>query len=370
MVNVLQVVRGMNTGGLETVVKSIILNADRTQVSCDCLICDMQKADYEDELRAAQAKVYKIPAPDKAKTAFYRQLYNFFKAHLEYDVVHTHMAFSNGIVALAAKRAGVKVVISHSHGVKLPQEGSIGRIPYEFCMRKTMNQYSNGLIACSKEAGNYLFGERIFDIKGRLFINGIALEKYKFDDKIRQSIRKKMELGSKIVLGTVGSLVPAKNQIQILKIIVHAKRKDLTALIVGDGYLKADLKDYARKNGILDQVIFTGKQSNVIPLLNAMDVFVFPSVSEGFGVALLEAQANGLPCVVSDSIQEEAKVTPNILVAPLAATESEWLRQIEKAVSLGRKSYITDMRQKGMDIRDNCSKLYAWYEELNNESTV
>lgn len=364
MIRVIHVVRTMNIGGLENVVRNILLTSNREEISCDCLICEQESTAYEDELKANGIEIYKIHAPEKSKVKFYKELKGFFETHKQYDIVHAHMAFSNGVIAFAARSAGIKCVISHSHGVQLPSEGSFIRKPYESLMRIWMRKYSTRWMACSKEAGEYLFGSSCFNKKGDIILNGIDIEKYQFDEKIRSDVREKMGIQNNKVLGTVGSIVPAKNQIQIIKILKAIKDSKYKLIIVGDGPEKSKLTEYAAENGLLKQIFITGKQRDIVPYLNAMDVFVFPSISEGFGIAFIEAQANGLPCVISDKIQSEAKIASNIYTVSLDDPLDRWVNKVETAIQNGRENNLDSLQKCGMDTKTNCEKIFSIYRDI------
>lgn len=364
MIKVLHIVNSMNIGGLENVVRSILLNSDKKEVVCDCLICGEEHSYYEKELMNSGVIVYKLKSKSPSKLELYKELLKFFRAHKEYTVVHAHMAFTNGIIAAAASTSGIKNIIVHSHGVKLPKEGTMVRIPYEMTMRFLMGRYSTRLIGCSEMAGKYLFGEKWFKKKGEVFLNSILVEQYKFSNEMRIKTRRQLNVENKIILGTVGSISAAKNQIHLLKILNLIKDKEYAALIVGDGPGKAELLKYTEQNRIGNKLILTGKRDNVIPYLNAMDVFVFPSLSEGFGVALLEAQANGLPCVVSDRIQNEAKIAPNIYTVSLDAPVDEWISTIQKALKTGRSDNMKLLKERGLDAQDSCENITAFYKRI------
>ena len=364
MIRVIHVLRTMNIGGLENVVRNILLTANREEILCDCLICEKENTAYEDDLKAHGIQIYKINAPGKSKLNFYRELKAFFEAHKQYDIVHAHMAFSNGIVALAAHTVGIKCVISHSHGVRLPTEGTFVRKPYELLMRLLMRKYSKGWMACSREAGEYLFGSSCFNKKGNVILNGIDIERYQFNEKVRNNLRKQMGIQENKVLGTVGSIAPAKNQIQILKILRSLNDSNYKVIVVGDGPLKSKLTEYAAENGLSKQIFITGKQRDIVPYLNAMDVFVFPSISEGFGIAFIEAQANGLPCVVSDKIQREAKIASNIYTVALDDSLDKWANKVEIAIQNGREDNLDLLKKSGMDTKTNCEKIFSIYRDL------
>ena len=160
---ILQVVRTMNIGGLENFVKNMLQYLSE-KCDCGCLICDEKKSDHEDDLVKAGIKIYHIPEPDKTKINLYNNLQAFFETHREYDIVHCHMAGTNGIVAKAAKDAGINKVVCHSHGVALQQDEALSMKLYMLCMRKLMQRHADAFIACSKAAGNYLYGQESFGL--------------------------------------------------------------------------------------------------------------------------------------------------------------------------------------------------------------
>lgn len=335
---ILQIVKSMNIGGLENYVRNLILYSQKKH-QCDCLICEEGTSDYEDSLQIAGVKIYHIASPDRYKINIYQNVYHFLKEHPTYDVVHCHMAGSNGVLAKAAKDAGVKKVVCHSHGVSLKEKPSIEDRVYSAMMKHLMKKNGDAFLACSAAAGRYLYGEDFFDRCGKVIPNGIELEKFSFSEEHRQQCRQ--ELGIKeneFVIGHTGSLNGVKNQELLLRIVAELKtsRTDVKAILVGDGDNKKNLLSQMQKDGISTNVRFVGKQREIEKYLSAMDVFVFPSISEGFGISLLEAEANGLPCVVSDRIQPEAKVLQNIQTVSLADSIQQWTEAVMEMRKAGR----------------------------------
>ena len=164
---ILQVVKAMNVGGLENFVKNMLQYMSE-KCDCGCLICDENTSDYEENLLKNGIMVYHIQEPDRTKVKLYENLRSFFEKHREYDVVHCHMAGTNGIVAKAAKDAGINKVVCHSHGVALQQDEALSMKLYMFCMRKLMQRHADAFIACSKAAGNYLYGQEFFGEVGKV----------------------------------------------------------------------------------------------------------------------------------------------------------------------------------------------------------
>lgn len=359
MMRVLEVVTGMNVGGLEMVVKNILEYSKNTKVLCECLICDLDVQDYENELLDLGIKIHKIPKADRFKTNLYKKLKEFFQIN-PYDVVHVHMAFSNGVVAKAAKECGVNKVICHSHGVELPNERKFIAKVYQLIMRRYMKRYSDLFLACSNAAGQYLFGKKVFQSNGKVFANGILCDLYRYDSEQREKKRKELNTQDKIVLGTVGSLVPVKNQTKLIEIAQQIDNS--IVLLVGDGPCKEKLREYAYEKNV--ECIFAGKQRNIQDYLQAMDVFIFPSSSEGFGIALLEAQANGLPCVVSDAIQSEVKILEKIYTVKLDEPIDKWVLYTKKAYKNGRTNNIEKIICSPFNLRNSMETLFQIYLDM------
>ena len=231
-----------------------------------------------------------------------------------------------------------------------------------------MQRHADAFIACSKAAGNYLYGQESFGEVGKVVPNGIEINRYRYSDDERNSCRE--ELGFKesdFVIGHTGSLNGVKNQELILDIagILKEKRIPVKVLLVGGGNREQDLKKQAKDLKIEEDVIITGKQMGVTKFLDAMDVFMFPSRSEGFGLSLLEAEANGLPCVVSDKIQPEVKVLNSVLSVSLNEPIQCWIEAVEKAKVLGRSKMANEiLDEKGMSEAACYETVWKIYNEV------
>lgn len=364
---ILQIVKSMNTGGLENYVRNLILYSQK-KYQCDCLICEEGTSDYEDSLQIAGVKIYHTASPDHYKINLYQNVYHFLKEHPTYDVVHCHMARSNGVLSKAAKDAGIKKVVCHSHGLSLNEKSSMIDQVYSSAMKYLMLKNGDAFLACSAAAGRYLYGEKFFNRHGKMIPNGIKLESFSFSEDHRQQCRR--ELGIKeyeFVIGHTGSLYPVKNQALLLHLAAEFKSMgtDIKVILVGDGGCKRSLLKQAQCEGIIENVRFVGKQSDVEPYLSAMDVFVFPSISEGFGISLLEAEVNGLPCVVSDRIQPEVKVLQNIQTVSLADSIQQWTEAVMRMKRIGRnQNALAELTASGMDESSCYQKVCDVYEEI------
>lgn len=206
-------------------------------------------------------------------------------------------------------------------------------------MRLLINTFSTKFLACSHEAGNYLFGKKILtkedytyfpnviDYARFLHISNKEIQKFKLKNGLRNS---------SIVIGHIGTFKESKNHIFLLEIMEQLVKKDSTIsmLLVGDGELKQFIQEKANLKGLSNNINFLGTSDNIPTILNSMDVFVFPSIYEGLGLVLLEAQASGIPCITSEAIQKEADLGLHLLKKlPLSKGPRVWAKEIIRSAN-------------------------------------
>ncbi|WP_404452336.1 glycosyltransferase family 1 protein [Virgibacillus necropolis] len=301
---VLHVVGAMNRAGTETMLMNIYRNIDRRKIQFDFISYSSQDAHYDQEIKSLGGRVIKL-----SKTWSIKGIYDVIKQYGPYDVVHSHTLFHCGIANLAALFAGVKVRVAHAH-TTLDKNNSYSRKMYIKSMRLMINTFSTDLLACSNKAGGYLYGEnRLVKLKYSYFPNTIDYSTFLQEPKI-EITKFKMEegLGNSLVIGHIGRFIEAKNHTFLLKIMKSVIKREPTIklLLVGDGDLRERLENEAKEQGLQENIRFVGIRNDISTMLHSMDVFIFPSLYEGLGLVLLEAQASGLPCVVSEAIQPEA----------------------------------------------------------------
>lgn len=238
----------------------------------------------------------------------------------KYDVIHVNGNSSTMAMELVtAKLVGVPSRIAHVHTTR-------SKYPYANVVLHPIfaTSYTTAL-AVSKQAGDWLYGKNY-----TLLNNAINTAKYKFNVDVREKMRKKYELTGKFVIGTVGKLNPPKNHIHLLQTFAEYSKKDETAMLViaGGGELEQHLKAKAAELGVASKVIFLGMYSDIAGILQAFDAFVFPSLFEGLGLAIIEAQAAGLPCVASTAVPQETNVTPYISYLDLDSDTAVWVDKI------------------------------------------
>jgi glycosyltransferase involved in cell wall biosynthesis len=308
---ILHVVGGMNRAGTETMLMNIYRKIDRNKVQFDFISYSQKDAHYDDEIRSLGGKVINLN-----KTQSIKEIFDAIRNNGPYEVVHSHTLFHCGIASIAAKLAGVKVRLSHAH-TTLAISDSLVRKLYIIVMRLIINLFSTQLLACSEQAGKYLFGKNSlgknkYSYFPNLIDYSVFLEQHRRDvDQFKDN----EHLSNSLVIGHIGRFIKAKNHeflLDIMEIIVE-KNHEVKLLLVGDGELREQIEVEAKRKGIYENIRFVGIRNDIPIMLQSMDVFVFPSIYEGLGLVLLEAQASGLPCLVSEAIQPEADVNLNLI---------------------------------------------------------
>lgn len=367
-IKILYFVDRMSKGGIQALVIEIAKNIDKEKFKLDFLLLD-DGHDYELEntLKELDCNVYKLKNV-WIKNSFdyinyYKKMKKFFeKTGKNYDIVHLHSSSKNFLFLYFAKKNNIKVRIAHAHSTGFKTSNKIKK-QIGNIFKKFLIKNATDFMACSKDAGRWLFGEKkeedIIILK-----NAIDIDKYKYNEKLRKSIRDEYNISDDdIVCGNVGRVVEQKNHkflLMICKKILKINDK-YKLLIVGetDNLLKKELDDYVKKFDMNDNIIFTGFKDNSNEYLNAMDLFLFPSKVEGLGIALIEAQANGLKCIVSENIPQEAKVSDNVITINLN-NEKEWINKIIN-IDKTRNDCTKQIEDTGYDIKNMVKQLEKYY---------
>lgn len=315
---VLQVIGNLKVGGAETVAMNYFRNIDREKFEFHYLVYEKEIGEYEKEVYELGGKVIRLEYSKKKMFLFLINLVKLMKKN-EYDIVHSHTLFNNGVVLLASKIAKIPIRISHSHSIRNKVNDTIYSQIYEKIMRKLIIWTSTDYFACSTDAGNFLYGKEFYKKHGTFIPNGIEVSRFEFDNEIRQSIRKEMEIDHKIVLGHVGHLASVKNQSYLIDLLSELNSDDFMLILLGEGSDREKLKKHAAKRGVENQVMLLGNISNVNDYLSVFDMFLFPSLFEGLPLSVIEAQANGLPCIISDKIPKDVIITDIVKSLPISS---------------------------------------------------
>ncbi len=302
-VRVLHAVVNMNRGGAETLLMNLYRNINRNEVQFDFLTSF--EGDYDEEIKQLGGKIHRIPSIRKGHTKYLRSLDYFFKDH-PYQIVHAHMDKLSGHILERAKLAGVPVRIAHSHSTM--SEGSPAVKIYKWKVGRKIKDSSTHQMACSKEAGKWLF-PRLSSYT--VLKNSIQSRDFFFDPMQRHRIRTALGLTDQHILyGHVGRLHKPKNHKYLIERFasVFQQNKRARLIIVGDGPLKEKLQLQAEKLRIDKVVIFAGVRKEIPAFLHAMDAFCYSSLHEVNSISVIEAQAAGLPCMLSDRITKDLDI--------------------------------------------------------------
>ncbi len=288
----------------------------------------------------------------------YRAFWNRFFRENRFDVLYYNTCDVVSIDMLTfAKKAGIPVRIIHSHNSGTQQ--AICRKPSLFHRlteqynRKVLDQYATHFFACSRVAGDWMFDGRPYTV----IKNGIHISKYSFSEKKRRILRQSLGLENELLVGIVGRMSPSKNpslSVRILHSLIK-KLPDANAVFLGDGELRQQTEDAVREARIQDNVHFLGNVNNVNEWLSAMDVLLMPSLFEGLPFALVEAQANGLPCIVSSAVSGEADLTGLIQFVDLREAPQKWADRILQADTQSRPDTHRQLIDAGYSIEDTAS---------------
>ncbi|MDD3415808.1 MAG: glycosyltransferase [Lachnospiraceae bacterium] len=309
MIRVLQVYPQINNAGTERVIINLYENIDTSVIQFDFLV--EKKGELDNKIKQMGGKIYYLD--EKNKFNYYKRLKLFFLKHPEYKIVHTHTHARMGIVLKAAKNSKVPFRIAHSHNARndLPKIASF----IKGCTSIPIEKSANYFFACSQNAAAWLFPHKTK--KCRILYNGIKLDDYLYDVEKRNEKRKELNIETKdFVMINVGRFAKQKNHKYLVEIFNEYNKchnSNWKAILVGDGPLQDDVKKQVEDCGLLDHVIFLNNRNDVNELLSAGDMFVFPSLHEGLGIVVIEAQASGLPCVVSNAVPEEADMEVGLL---------------------------------------------------------
>lgn len=357
MIRVLHIVTYMGRGGLETMIMNYYRHIDRSQIQFDFLVHRDFRADYDDEIEALGGIIYRLPRLVPWSITYNKSLDAFFASHPEYKIVHVHQDCLSGVILKAAQKQGVPVRIAHSHNSS--QDKNLKYLLKLFYMRQ-IPRYATQLFACGKEAGDWMFRGASY----RVMNNAVDTKKYIYSSEMRDRMRCQLGISKDaFVVGHVGRFDPVKNHTFLIDVFAYLKkeREDAVLLLVGDGAMRKEMEQKATALGLTHSVIFTGLRSDVPELMQAMDVFVFPSLYEGIPLTLIEAQAAGLPCLVSDGVPKECAKTDLVTRCELKDGAQVWAEQILWMCGAARRDTSVQIAQSGYDLKENALWLQNYY---------
>lgn len=382
---VLHVVGRLDIGGAESRIMDLYRNIDREKVQFHFMQHTSDKCAFEDEVISLGGKVYHVPRFNVKNYFEYKKAWKkFFIGHPEITVVHGHMTSTAAIYLPIAKKAGVKITIAHarSAGVDPGVKGKITNF-----LRRNLYKKSDYRFTCSRLAGDAVFGDQREEKRKAKFIpNAIDVDKFAFDMNIRESIRQELGIENKFVVGHVGRFAPMKNHSYMLEILEQCMKleqeknlPETVMMFLGDGPLKEEIQQKATEMGIASRILFMGNKKDVYRYYQAMDYFLLPSFYEGLPGTAIEAQASGLPGIISDAVTQEAVVTNLMELRSVKEDAHIWAEIImeenrkqqcteksdiieeNNSITVTRSKYADEVKKAAFDVKEQAKKMEDFY---------
>lgn len=368
MKRVLQIMGGLNRGGLETFAMNLYRAIDRTQIQFDFLLTQLEGGDYENEAKALGANIYYLPPRNKGYNAYLNALDDFFREHHNYIAIHEHISSLTSIdPAYYAMKYGIPVRIFHSHSSSIQKSLRFFWVHklLHYINKHKVKRLATHYLGCSDKALDWMFKFTGVRDAAIMINNGIDSSLYRYDDVVRAEVRKELNIHEDdFVVGHVGRFIPLKNQVYLVDVVAELQKLNprVKLLLIGDGETIDMVKSKVVEHNLEEIVIFTGVRSDVNRLFQAMDVFAMPSWFEGLPVSLVEAQAAGLPVIASDTISKDVNITNTVIFKSIKMSPQEWAETIIKTwTKLGRLDNTETIIKSGFDSKTIVKQLLQIY---------
>lgn len=344
----------LSRGGAENMCMNIYRHIDRNKVQFDFVKHMDVKGDFEDEITALGGRIYHAPRFTMYNYFSYVQWWRkHFQNHPEHQIVHAHFFTISPIYLGVAKKYG-RTTINHIHGT------TAGGGIKDFIARRSA-RVSDYRFACSESAGKWGYQSEKF----RVINNALEINTYRFDENIRLNVREELGLSQFFVMGTVANYSAVKNPFGLIKIFeaVNKVNPATRLLWVGSGPMQNEIREEINNKNLNEKVLLMGNRNDVPRLLQAMDVFLLPSFSEGLPVSLIEAQVAGLPCLCSDAVTREVNITGLCKFIPIDDIE-KWVEECKHISAPRRDTAYIDVARNGYDISETSRQMQDFYANL------
>ena len=331
MKRLLCIVGKMDAGGAETFLMKIYRNLDKTKYQMDFIVAKNEKGYYDNEIEEMGGKIIQVTPKSKGILKNFLQIRKIVKDEKYTSVMRISQNSLSALELLAAKLGGAKNLVFRSSNSKAYGGKRAQIIHYMFRWMAIL--IPNIKVAPSTEAAEFMFGRR--NVKNRnvlILKNAIDLKIFEFDKGKRHRKREELKINNKFVIGHIGRFNQQKNHEMLIKIFyeLQKKKENAVLLLIGIGELESKIKEQVKQLNIQDKVYFLGIRKDIPELLMAMDVFVFPSFYEGMPNTVIEAQATGLQCYISNTITKEANITGRVNYISLETGIDKWVDIILK----------------------------------------
>lgn len=358
---ILHIVTTLNRGGAETMIMNYYRALDKSKYQFDFLVHRQDVGAYEHEVREMGGRIYRaMPIRPNTYHKYFKFLDAFFQEHAsEYIAVHAHIQENSGFAFKYAAKYGILNRISTSHIADAPIDY---KYPFRLYASYFLNKYVTKRLACGERAGKTLYGKRAF----KVFPNAIDSSLFRYNEDVRNAVRNELGIGNSFVIGNTARLSSVKNHMFMLDILseIIKTKKDVVMLFLGEGDERPNIERQIEAKHLQKYVRLLGVRPDVYRIIQAYDIFLFPSKLEGLPVSVIEAQAAGLKCFLSDIIDKSVDITGDITFMSLDNSAVAWADKIVSGIPYERKDNKAKIVKAGYDVEDNIGKLLALYTQV------
>lgn len=366
---ILHIVGTMNRAGAETMIMNLYRIIDRNQFQFDFLYFTTKKCDYDEEIESLGGQIHRITENNPLKRMLATK--KLLAENPQWQTVHAHTLFSNAFHIFAAYKAGVKQRISHSHNISIESNNKFISSIYHLLSRRVLDKYTTDFVACTPDAGKYLFPtqKNVQILKNSIDIEYFANIGEKYEDYLRQKFNIEENV---IVILQLGRLNSQKNHEFSIQIASKLKARNIKfkLFFAGEGVLLNMLKEKVKVFNLENHIKFLGLRTDVAHLLAGADLMLMPSLYEGFGVVLIEAQATGIPSLISNTIPVDADVGIGLIhVNSLEDKAEVWANHIveiyKKNIVVDKEKRLLKLREYGYDHHSSVQMLSELYKSMS-----
>lgn len=366
---VLHIVSSMERGGAETLIMNIYRNIDRKKIQFDFITHGRQAGDYDDEIKSLGGEIINIPSLGTAGPIGYlKRLVNVMSAN-DYVAIHAHTDYQSGFPALAAKICKIDNRICHSHSNNWLKHNGIKQLFMLKVLQMIISYSATKYCSCSEDAAKFIFGKNKTN-KVQILKNGIDIYEYADPEfESRKSVLEELHLPKDAkVIGHVGRFSESKNHPFILKVLKNLVEQDdkFVAVLIGEGPLRKKIEWEAKQQGLHTHIRFLGVRTDIPRLMSAFDVFLFPSLFEGFGIVMLEAQGSGTPCIAATTVPKSTDMGLGLVkYLDLQDPINKWCDAIKTAIIMDqpdKNAIIKNISNLGFNIQENLNDWLRLYE--------
>ncbi|MBD5531486.1 MAG: glycosyltransferase family 1 protein [Lachnospiraceae bacterium] len=350
MIRMLHITASMSPSGIGNFIMNAYRHVDHSKVQFDFVVCEHREVSFDEEIRELGGRVFYVPRKSVSPIGNFNGIRKIVRdGHYRFVFRHTDVA-TVALDLLAAMLGGADERVAHSHST------SAKKIWLHKLFRPFLNAVCTRRFACSVQAGIWMYGEKYARGKKqfRVITNGIEIEAFRYDGRMRRKVREEFGFAEEtVVIGHVGNYMPVKNHAWMITVLaaLTGQGRNAALMLVGDGALRAQMEEQIRTLGLEERVRLTGVRNDIPALLQAMDVFLFPSFYEGMPIALVEAQAAGLPCVISDVITDDVCITEQVKKISLSESADVWADALWGAKQGAGADNAEKIAEAGFDVR-------------------